>query len=87
MRTVKTFERTRAPQHLSGGLGGASPYCGAVDQGDNRYLDLLGVDRSHGAVWNWVHKLPEAQSDPPTAQPSQVVVDEKQIEIDGEKKW
>jgi hypothetical protein len=30
-------------------------------------LELLGVDRSHGAVWNWVHTLSEAQSDPPTA--------------------
>jgi len=50
-------------------------------------LDLLGVDRSHGAVWNWVHTLSEAQSDPPMAEPSRVAVDEKQIEIDGEKKW
>src|SRR6056297_4194463 len=50
-------------------------------------LDLLGVDRSHGAVWNWVHTLSEAQSDPPTASPSRVAVDEKQIEVDGEKKW
>ena len=50
-------------------------------------LDLLGVDRSHGAVWNWVHTLSEAQSDPPTAEPSRVAVDEKQIEVDGEKKW
>jgi len=33
-------------------------------------LDLLGVDWSHGAVWNWVHTLSEAQSDPPTAMPS-----------------
>jgi len=50
-------------------------------------LDLLGVDRSHGAVWNWVHTLSEAQSDPPTAEPSRVAVDEKQITVDGEKKW
>ncbi|QIO25342.1 IS6 family transposase [Haloarcula sp. JP-L23] len=50
-------------------------------------LDLLGVERSHGAVWNWVHTLSEAQSDPPTAEPSRVAVDEKQIEVDGEKKW
>jgi len=50
-------------------------------------LDLLGVDRSHDAVWNWVHTLSEAQSDPPTASPSRVAVDEKQIEVDGEKKW
>jgi transposase-like protein len=31
--------------------------------------------------------LPEAQSDPPTAEPSRVAVDEQQIEVDGEKKW
>ncbi|EMA13321.1 transposase [Haloarcula amylolytica JCM 13557] len=34
-----------------------------------------------------MHTLSEAQSDPPTAEPSRVTVDEKQIEIDGEKKW
>ena len=50
-------------------------------------LDLVGVDRSHGAVWNCVHTLSEAQSDPPMATPSQVAVDEKRIEVDGEKKW
>ncbi|ELY25837.1 transposase [Natrialba magadii ATCC 43099] len=50
-------------------------------------LELLGIDRSHGAIWNWTHKLSEVQSDPPTAQPSRVAVDEKQIEVDGEKKW
>ena len=50
-------------------------------------LDWLGVDRSHGAVWNWTHKLSATQSDPPTAEPSRVAVDEKQIEVDGEKKW
>ncbi|WP_254532729.1 IS6 family transposase [Natrinema gelatinilyticum] len=50
-------------------------------------LELLGIDRSHGAIWNWTHTLSEAQSDPPTAQPSRVAVDEKQIEVDGEKKW
>jgi transposase-like protein len=31
--------------------------------------------------------LAQAQSDPPTASPSRVVVDEKQIGVDGEKKW
>ena len=68
-------------------IWGASPYCGAVDQGDGRYLRSAGVDRSHCAVWNWVHTLFEAQRDPPTAQPLRVAVDEKQIEVDGEKKW
>ncbi|MFA9416372.1 IS6 family transposase [Natrinema sp. HArc-T2] len=50
-------------------------------------LDVLGVDRSHGAVWNWTHDLVESQADPPTAAPSRVAVDEKQIEVDGETKW
>ncbi len=50
-------------------------------------LDLVGVDRSHDAVWNWIQTLSEAQSDPPTAEPSRVVVDEKQITVDGEKRW
>jgi len=48
-------------------------------------LELLGVDRSHGTVWNRVHTLSEAQSDPRRRR--WVAVDEKQIEIDGEKKW
>jgi len=50
-------------------------------------LELLDVDRSHGAVWNWTHDLAEAQADPPTAESSRVAVDEKQIDVDGEKKW
>lgn len=40
-------------------------------------FDWLGVDRSHGAVWNWTHTLSETQVDPPTAEPSRVAVDEK----------
>lgn len=48
-------------------------------------LDLLGIDRSHSAIWSWTHTLSEAQSDPPTAQPSRLAVDETQIEVDGEK--
>jgi transposase-like protein len=50
-------------------------------------LELLGVERSHGAIWNWTHTLAEAQSDPPTAAPSRVAVDETRIEVDGETKW
>ncbi len=46
-------------------------------------LDLLGVDRSHGAVWNWTHTLSKDQSD----LRRWVAVDEKQIEVDDEDKW
>jgi len=48
-------------------------------------LDWLGVDRCHQAIWNWKETLSEQQSDPPTAVPLRVAVDEKQIEVDGEK--
>ena len=50
-------------------------------------FEWLGVDSSHGAVWNWMHALAETKADPPTAQPSRVAVDEKQITVDGEKRW
>ena len=50
-------------------------------------LEFLGIDWSHGAVWNWTHDLAEAQADPPTAEPSRVAVDEKQVRVDGEEKW
>ena len=50
-------------------------------------LAWLGIDRCYQAVWNWKEKLTKTQSDPPTAEPSRVAVDEKQIEVDGEKKW
>lgn len=49
-------------------------------------LEWLGVDRTHGAVWNWTHKLADHQGDPPTAAPPRVAVDEQQIEVDGEEK-
>ena len=28
-------------------------------------LDLLDVDRSHGAIWDWTHRLADNQGDPP----------------------
>ncbi|MFC6765489.1 IS6 family transposase [Natrinema soli] len=77
-------ERTPTPVRVSGvrlhSMGSSIREAVAV-------LDLLGVDRSHGAVWNWTHNLAESQADPPMAAPLRVAVDEKQIEVDGEKKW
>ncbi len=31
-------------------------------------LELLGIDRSHGAVWDWTHELAEQQEDPQTTE-------------------
>jgi putative transposase len=50
-------------------------------------LAELGVERSHGAVWNWVHRIADSVADPPTAQPSRVAVDETAVKINGEWSW
>jgi putative transposase len=49
-------------------------------------LGWLGVDRSHGAVWRWNHRLADAE-DPPTAQPRRVAVDETAVRIGGTWHW
>lgn len=49
-------------------------------------LNWLDVDRCHQAIWNWKETPAEHQRDPPTASPSRIAVDKKQIEVDGEKK-
>ncbi|MCD2201464.1 IS6 family transposase [Halobacterium sp. KA-4] len=50
-------------------------------------LAELGVERSHGAVWNWVHRLSDSGRDPPEAQPKRVAVDETAVKINGEWSW
>ncbi|MUV59465.1 IS6 family transposase [Halobacterium sp. CBA1126] len=47
-------------------------------------LAELGVQHSHGAFWNWVHRLADSMCDPPEAQPTRVAVDETAVKIDGE---
>ncbi|GAA0279044.1 IS6 family transposase [Halobacterium noricense] len=46
-----------------------------------------GVERSHQAVWQWVHRLADSVPDPPTASPSRVAVDETAVKINGEWSW
>ena len=50
-------------------------------------MEWLGIDRSLGAEWTWTPRLAETESDPPTGAPSRGAVDEKQIEVAGEKQW
>ena len=50
-------------------------------------LSVLGVERSHGAVWRWVHRLADSGCDPPSAQPTRVAVDETAVKINGEWSW
>ena len=50
-------------------------------------LRLFGVERSHQAIFQWVHRVADRSSDPPTAKPSRVAVDETAIKINGELSW
>ena len=50
-------------------------------------LAELGVERSHGAVWNQVHRLADSGCDPPEAQPKRVAVDETAVKINSEWSW
>jgi putative transposase len=50
-------------------------------------LAELGVERSHQAVWQWVHRLSNSVPDPPEAQPKRVAVDETAVKINGEWSW
>lgn len=50
-------------------------------------LAELGVERSHGAVWNWVHRLSDSGCDPPETKPKRVAVDETAVKINGEWSW
>jgi putative transposase len=50
-------------------------------------LAEFGVERSHGAVWNWVHRLADSGCDPPEAKPKRVAVDETAVKINGEWSW
>jgi putative transposase len=47
-------------------------------------LAELGLQRSRGVVWNWVHRLADSGRDPPEAQPKRVAVDETAVKINGE---
>jgi transposase-like protein len=50
-------------------------------------LAEVGVERSHGAVWHWVHRIADSVPDPPSAQPTRVAVDETAVKINGEWSW
>ncbi len=46
-------------------------------------LRLFGVQRSHQAIFQWVHRA-DSVSDPPEAKPKRVAVDETAVKINGE---
>jgi transposase-like protein len=50
-------------------------------------LRSIGVERSHQAIWQWVHRLADSVPDPPSAQPTRVAVDETAVRINGELSW
>jgi putative transposase len=50
-------------------------------------LRLLGIQRSHQTIFQWVHRVADSVPDPPKAQPKRVAVNETAVEINGEWFW
>ena len=50
-------------------------------------LRLFGVERSHQAIWQWVHQVADSVPDPPEAKPKRVAVDETAVKSNGELCW
>lgn len=50
-------------------------------------LEVLGVHRSHQAVWQWVHQFAVSAPDPPSAVPTRVAVDETAVHVGTEWYW
>ena len=50
-------------------------------------LRLFGVERSHQAIWQWVHQVADSIPDPPEVKPKRVAVDETAVKINGELCW
>lgn len=42
-------------------------------------LAELAIGRSHGSVWNWVHRLANSATDSPSARPTRSTVDETSV--------
>ena len=50
-------------------------------------LECFGVDRSHQAIWQWVHRYADSVPDPPSAAPSRIAVDETAVQVGTEWYW
>jgi putative transposase len=46
-------------------------------------LRCFAVERSFQAIFQWVHRLSVSVSDPPSAKPTRVAVDETAVKING----
>lgn len=50
-------------------------------------LRLIGIERTHQAIWNWVPRLADSGSDPPTAKLSRVAINETAVKINTDRSW
>jgi putative transposase len=50
-------------------------------------LAAHGVERSHQAIFQWVHQLTDSSPDPLTAKPSRIAADETAVRINGDLWW
>jgi putative transposase len=83
---LECWQRERTPTPVRA-FGVRLTAAGVSIRGTTAVLRLLGVDRSHGTVWRWIHRLADSLVDPPMATPSRVAVYELAVRINGEPHW
>ncbi len=83
---LECWQRERTPTPVRA-FGARLTAAGLSIRDTTAVLRLLGVVRSHGAVWQWIHRLADSLADPPTVQPSRVAVDELAGRLNGELQW
>lgn len=59
----------------------------ALTQQTETLRRLIGVERSHQAIWHWIHRLADSVPDPLPAAPTRVAADGIAVRIDGELSW
>jgi len=50
-------------------------------------LDVLGVNRTYQAIFQWMHRIADSGCDPPSAAPTRVAIDETAVKLNGELSW
>lgn len=83
---LEAWENERIPNALTG-VGVRLHLMGLSLRETAAVLDLLGVDRSHQAIFQWTHQLADSAPDPPSAAPTRVAVDETAVRVASKWYW
>ncbi len=77
----------RADGDARQGVRRPAPSTGCSIRETQAILRLFGVQRSHQAIFQWVHRVADSDPDPPEAKPKWVAVDKTAVKINGGWSW